>query len=71
MKELSRRVVLRIAADNLDVFFGRIGEIDEISDYVGKPLAVEHPFDHVVQGIDSIFFFEFVAVCLSPCIVEL
>ena len=55
--QFRRRVVLRVAAEDLCLRPGDIGEMDEVSNDVEEGLLVEQTVDHRVKALDSISVF--------------
>ena len=69
LKQLDRSKILRIAADDFEVFVRAIREIDKILDDCQKPFFAEQSAHHSYKGIDAVQFL-IVSFNLSPRIEE-
>ena len=69
--EHRRRIILRIAADDLLLLFTTIREVDEIPNHIPQPPFVEKPFDQREERADPILLRRFLSRNLPPRIVKL
>ena len=69
LKQLDRSKILRIAADDFEVFVRAVREIDKILDDCQKPFFAEQSAHHSYKGIDAVQFL-IVSLNLSPRIEE-
>ena len=49
-----RRIILRITAQNLLLFFAAVREILEVLENVQQAFAIEHPLNHGIQAFDAL-----------------
>ena len=69
LKQFDRSKILRITANNLDVFIRAIREIDKILDDRQEPFFAEQSAHHSYKGIDAVQFL-IISLNLSPRIEE-
>ena len=69
--QLGGRVILRITAENFFILFRGVGEKDKIADDVPQSVAIKHPPDHGIKGINALLLHRIAAVDLAPGVKKL